>query len=140
MLSSIIDGISSALSSEFVGLDIYTEPVEQGIKKPCFEVVCENVKYMQLLGNRYKYLTDFKIIYYPASQTPNGECLDKLEIVGSTLSEIQVDDIVVRARNITADIVENKLILKCKFDLIFFKIGVMDKMEILEKSRIEIES
>ncbi len=138
MLNSIIDGISLALSNSFDGLDIYTEPVEQGMKKPCFEVVCNKVECKQLLGNRYQYFSAFNIIYHPAGHEPNNECLNQLEVLSVCLSKIQVEDIVIRARNISAEIVDNKLIFACDYNLIFFKLDEQVKMGVLESNNIKI--
>lgn len=43
MINKIIDGISISLNAEF-GDDykIYTESIEQGLKEPCFSIVCVN--------------------------------------------------------------------------------------------------
>ncbi len=140
MLNSIIDGISTALSNQFSGLDIYTEPVEQGIKKPCFEVVCENVECKQLLGNRYQYSSAFNITYHPVGREPNNECLEHLEVLSVCLAEIQVEDIVVRARNISAEIVDNKLKFSCNYSLIFFKLDEEVKMGVLESNKLNIKN
>ncbi len=140
MLNSIIDGVSLALNSSFSGTDIYTEPVEQGIKKPCFEVICEKVECKQLLGKRYQYLTAFNITYHPAGHEPNNECLEQLEVLSVCLSQIQVGNIVVRARNISAEIIENKLKFSCNYDLIFFKVDTEIKMGVLESNNIKINN
>ncbi len=139
MLNSIIDGISLALSSNFEGLDIYTEPVEQGMKKPCFEVVCEKVGSKQLLGNRFQYNTSFKVIYHPSGQDPNNECLEQLEKLSVCLVQIQVENIVVRGRNIAAEIKENKLVFSCDYNIIYFRIEDIDKMEVLQSNTVKVE-
>ncbi len=139
MLNSIINGIAIALSNDFAGLDIYTEPVEQGIKKPCFEVVCEKVDSKQLLGNRFQYGTSFKITYHPSGSEPNSECLAQLEKLSVCLVAIQVEDIVVRARNISAEIIESKLVFSCDYNLIYFKVEDIDKMEILQNNTVKVE-
>ncbi len=140
MLNSIIDGVSRALSSSFSGLDIYTEPVEQGVKKPCFEVVCKSVECKQLLGNRYQYFSAFNVVYHPAGHEPNNECLEQLEILSVCLSKIQVEDIVIRARNISAEIIENKLIFSCEYNLIFFNLDEEVKMGTLESNNVNIKN
>ena len=50
MINKIIDGISIALNAEFGNdYEIYTDNIEQGLKEPCFSIVCLNPRMNQFL-------------------------------------------------------------------------------------------
>ena len=54
MINSLTEGISMALNKEF-GDDctVFAEPVEQGLKEPCFFVFCISPVSRPFMGKRY---------------------------------------------------------------------------------------
>lgn len=75
MINKIIDGIITALISEF-GEDytVYTENREQGMQSPCFFVECNSLKAERGLSSRWKLATQFSIQYRPHTDQPKREC------------------------------------------------------------------
>lgn len=68
MVSDLINGISNALYTNFEGVDIYSESIEQGFNEPCFFVVTLNASESPLLGARALRNVDFNIQYFPSSE------------------------------------------------------------------------
>jgi len=70
MVDQITDGIVEALHGAFgESYEIYTEAVAQGLKEPCFSVMCLNPTNDQFLGTRYFRRNQFCIHFFPASKT-----------------------------------------------------------------------
>ena len=68
MINEIISGISVAINFEFGDdCEIYKGSVEQGLKEPCFSIVCLNPNITQVLGKRYFRTNRFCIHYFPSS-------------------------------------------------------------------------
>ena len=64
MEESIKNGIAEALSKEFgKKYHIYTENIEQGLKKPCFFILLNGTRYEYMPMNRFIIELDFTIKY-----------------------------------------------------------------------------
>lgn len=68
MVSDIINGISNALYSNFEGVTIYTESIEQGFESPCFFIMPLNVSESPLMGARAFRNMAFDVHYFPMSE------------------------------------------------------------------------
>ena len=122
MINKIIDGICVALHSHFGDeYEIYTERIEQGLKEPCFSIVCLNPTIEQFVGNRYYRTNQFCIHYFPSSNGVSAECLSVLEGLFSALELITVDGDLCRGTNINAEIDGDMLHFFVNYDMFVYK-------------------
>lgn len=105
MINEIIDGICLALNDEFGDeYEIYTETLKQGLKQPCFSIVCINPTKEQFLGDRYYSTNSFCIHYFPSSIEPNTEINTVRTRMFDTLEYITVDGDLIRGTKMTAEV------------------------------------
>lgn len=91
ILNEIISGISNALLEEFgEGYKIYKNGVEQGLKTPCFSIVCVSPKTSRFLGGRHYNENRFCIHYYASTANVRTECLDVFDRLSMCLNRITV--------------------------------------------------
>ena len=94
MINKIIDGISKAINKEFGDdYEIYTEEIEQGLKEPCFSIVCVNPTNNLFRHNRYFRKNKFCIHYFPSSKEKRLECQQILEKLYLILEYIEIKEI-----------------------------------------------
>lgn len=104
MINSIVDGICLALNEAFGDdYEIYTETKKQGLKEPCFSVLCVNPTQKQFLGKRYHKTNKFCIHYFPASAESNAEINTVRENLFSALEYITVDGDLIRGTDMTGE-------------------------------------
>lgn len=104
LLNEIISGISNALYNEFGGnYRIYKEKIEQGLKEPCFSVLCISPTIKKGLGNRYEKNNSFCIHYFAESKNFRSECMEVFERMADCLEYISVSGDLVRGLNIRAE-------------------------------------
>lgn len=105
MINEIIDGICLALNDEFGDeYEIYTETLKQGLKQPCFSIVCINPTKEQFLGDRYYSTNSFCIHYFPSSIESNTEINTVRTRMFDTLEYITVDGDLIRGTKMTAEV------------------------------------
>lgn len=93
MINRIIDGISISLNAEFgENYKVYTESIEQGLKEPCFSILCVNPTNELFLGKRYFRKNLFCIQYFPSTGEKYAECMDVLERMYDCLEIIKVGE------------------------------------------------
>lgn len=122
MINKIIDAISMALAKEFgERYEIYTENIEQGLKEPCFSIVCINPDISQFLGNRYKRKNLFCIHYFPESSTDKrAEGFEVTEKVFSCLELIDFEGDKIRGTNFRVEIDEEVFHFFIDYDLFVY--------------------
>lgn len=109
-VSNIIDGILQALREEFgEGYTLYTESVEQGLKEPCFFVMCINPQINLFRGVRYFVENQFAISYFPSTKFPKAEINDVTERLYSCLEYITANGDLLMSRNLSNAIEDNVL-------------------------------
>lgn len=88
MTQKIIDAVCQKLAGEFgENYTIYTENVEQGLKKPCFFVLLVDGTDAKFHDIRYRSDYSFCVHYYPKEDVDYGatdrllHCLETIEIV-----------------------------------------------------------
>ena len=123
MINKIIDGISRAIWAEFgEKYEIYTQEVKQGLKKPCFSVLCINPVFKQYLGKRYFSMNQFCVYYFPENDIDNfKECNEVSERIFDCLELITVDKDIIRASNINSNINDGVLIFTVNYNLFVYK-------------------
>ncbi len=147
MINKIIDGICEKLNESFGdGYEIYTELKNQGLKEPCFSVMCVNPISNQVIGNRYFRNNLFSILYFPASKEPKAETNAVLEslylaLETVTIKETLPDDIVkeslVRGTNMRGELVDGVLNFLVNFNMFVYKVEDADLMEeVIQQSEL----
>lgn len=137
MINKIIDGISIALNTEFGDdYEIYTETVEQGLKEPCFSIICINPFTEQFLGKRYLKTNQFCIHYFPSSNEKKSECNSIIERLFDCLETITVDGDLIRGVSLHSEISDNVLNFFVNYDLFVYKKVEVSIMESAEHNTI----
>lgn len=133
MINKIIDGISSAINAEFGDkYEIYTESVEQGLKEPCFSILCLNPTIEQFIGQRYYRTNQFCIHYFPESSEKQHECNEVAEKLFECMEIITVDGDLIRGNAIHSEISDEVLSFFVNYDLFIRKAEEVAIMEVLE--------
>lgn len=117
MINKIIDGIVVAINSEFGDdYEIYTKAVEQGLKEPCFSVLCINPTIEQSFGRRFFRTQQFCIHYHPSSAEPRIESNAVMERLYSILEIITVGGDLTRGAKMKAEFDEGVLHFFVNYD------------------------
>lgn len=110
MIQGIIDGILTALKSEYPDYKRYTDKVEQGMKTPCFFVLCTNPSKEDQLGTRQSRSYQFMVQYIPKSKDdPRTECLEVCDVLIDILSDITADGKLIRGTRMNGQVVDGVL-------------------------------
>jgi len=147
MINKIIDGICEKLNESFGdGYEIYTELKNQGLKEPCFSVMCVNPISNQVIGNRYFRNNLFSILYFPASKEPKSECNAVLEslylaletiTIKETLPDKSIKESLVRGTNMRGELVDGVLNFLVNFNMFVYKVEDADLMEeVIQQSEL----
>lgn len=147
MINKIIDGICEKLNESFGdGYEIYTELKNQGLKEPCFSVMCVNPISNQVIGNRYFRNNLFSILYFPASKEPKAETNVVLEslylaletvTIKETLPDDTVKESLVRGTNMRGELVDGVLNFLVNFNMFVYKVEDADLMEeVIQQSEL----
>lgn len=93
MINNIINGISEAIYKEFgEEYEIYTEEVKQGLKEPCFSIICINPTHELFRQNRYFKQHQFCIHYFPSTEEKRTECFAITERLYKCLEYIEIKE------------------------------------------------
>lgn len=134
MIQNIIDGVVAAIRTEYdTSFRIYTESVEQGLKEPCFSVLCLNGTNEQRIGSRNDRSYLFNIKYFPSHvDEPIAECLGVMENLYDLLSIIDVGNSKMRGGNMSGTVVDGVLQFQVTYAPTLLMVGVETNMEDLE--------
>ncbi len=123
MINSIIESIAVALNSEFGSeYTVYTESIEQGLKEPCFFVLCINTVSRIFFDKRYFKGNQFCIQYFPADkQRKREECSMVAERLFSCLEYVLNGSDLIRGTKMNAEIVDGILNFFVNYDLFVMK-------------------
>ena len=109
MIQKVIDGIITAIRTEYgsAHFKVYTELVEQGLKNPCFSVMCLNPS-VEVTGKvRSRRYYPFVIDYFPKSDDePVDECNTVYETLIECLGDITVEDKIIHGSNVSGNVVD----------------------------------
>ncbi len=133
MINKIIDGISISLNAEF-GDDykIYTESIEQGLKEPCFSIVCVNPTNELFRGKKYFRKNLFCIQYFPKGEDKRSECMDVLERMFDCLEVIKVGEDLQSGTSMHGEVVDQVLNFFVNYDMFVYKVESTDAMETMD--------
>ncbi len=147
MINKIIDGICEKLNESFGdGYEVYTELKNQGLKEPCFSVMCVNPISNQVVGNRYFRNNLFSILYFPASKEPKAECNAVLEslylaletiTIKEALPDKSIKESLTRGTNMRGELVDGVLNFLVNFNMFVYKVEDADLMEeVIQQSEL----
>ena len=142
MIKKIIDGISISLNAEFgEKYKIYTESIEQGLKEPCFSILCVNPTNILFRGKKYFRKNLMCIQYFPCGTFTDDEgevigkyqeCMDVLEGMYDCLEIINVGTDPQRGTSMHGEIVDGVLNFFVNYDMFVCKIKDTTNMENLD--------
>lgn len=133
MIQSIIDGIIKAIRTKYdKSFRIYTESVEQGLKEPCFSVLCLNGSDEQNVGDRHNRIYLFNITYFPSTGEANSECLLVMENLYDLLGLIDTGSAKIRGTDMSGEIVDGVLQFQVTYPFFLLAVNAETSMEELE--------
>lgn len=136
MINKIIDGISIALNAEFGdAYKIYTENVEQGLKEPCFSIVCVSPNNTRFMGKKYFRQNKFCVHFFPSSDEKVAECMDVLDRLYDCLEIIKVDGEETLGTKMTGEMDSGVLSFLVNYDMFMVKVEEQSQMESLNISQ-----
>ncbi len=92
MTNLIIEAISIALNDEFGDdYEIRTEEIKQGLKEPCFLLLCLNSTNELFRGKRYFRTNQFCIHFFPETDEANQKCHTVAERMRQCLEHITIE-------------------------------------------------
>ena len=132
MIKQIIDGISIALDEDFGDTcKIYDESIKQGLKEPCFSIVCLNPTENLFLGKRYFRQNQFDVLYFSKTKT-NAECFAIAEKLFNTLEYITVNGDLQRGTQMHTNVEDGVLHFFVNYDLFVYKVEDKTPMESMD--------
>ena len=141
MIQDCINGICMAINHEFNvssrEYEIYTESVEQGMKEPCFFVLCINQNHELQIRGRYQRSFPFMIQYFPVSEEPRTECQAVMERLAVCLEQVDMGDAKIHGSHINGQVVDG--ILNFSVDYVVFACLPVEQSE-MEKLETEMNA
>lgn len=139
MINRIIDGISISLNAEFGdNYKIYTESIEQGLKEPCFSIICVNPTNELFRDKKYFRKNLFCIQYFPKGEDKRSECMDVLERMFDCLEVIKIGEDLQMGTSMHGEVVDEVLNFFVNYDMFVYKVESTDAMETMDlKSNVE---
>lgn len=136
MIQKVIDGIITAIRTEYdKSFRIYTESVEQGLKEPCFSILCLDGSGEKKAVTRHKRTQLFIIRYFPASEEePIAECNEVMERL-YTLLELIDAGVKLRGIDMKGNITDGVLQFR-----VTYKSFLLEKKETVTMDEIEINT
>lgn len=137
MIAKVIDGIIAAIRSEYdsKAYRIYTESVEQGLREPCFSIMCLKPEAQRKGTGRTRRFYSFDIVYFPKSDCePVQECTEVYENLVECLMDITADGRILHGSDISGTVVEGILHVQVTYDLFLLKQVEKQNMEAITDS------
>lgn len=137
MITKVIDGIIAAIRSKYdsKAYRIYTESVEQGLREPCFSIMCLKPEAQRKGTGRTRRFYSFDIVYFPKSDCePVQECTEVYENLVECLMDIIADGRILHGSDISGTVVEGILHVQVTYDLFLLKQVEEQNMEAITDS------
>lgn len=133
MVNQIVDGIIKAIRVHFDDeYTIYTDSIEQDLKKPCFFIFNLNSDRQRKLKDRHKQLHFFDIQYIPKNNSePRVEFGEVSSILMESLEYIQIDGGLLQTFEISCETIDG--VLHCFVEYPLFTKKVTQEQMMLEK-------
>ena len=139
MTEKVIGAISSAIAAEYPECEIYTENVEQGMKKPCFSIVLLEAATKRALGMGSRYFKRhlFCVHYFPGNDdTALAECRAVADNLKFILEKVTTEGCLIWSSGMHFEVVGGVLSFMVNYDFyVKREMEKADEMETLEYSQ-----
>ena len=131
MIKEIIEAISIALNEEFGdSYTIYTENVKQGLKTPCFFVLCINPTNKIFRGKRYLSANQMCVQYLPVNtDNEREECNSIAERLFECLEYITVGGDLIRGKDMSSEMSDGIFNFFVNYDFFTIRKEEMEPMK-----------
>ena len=111
---TILDGITRTLRSEFSDSRVFDDEVRQGLLPGAFNVILVNASQQQIVGERYRRIPFFDILYYP--RNGREDCLDVADRLSLLLNLIHLPDgDLIRGTGLDFEIIDGVLHFRVRY-------------------------
>ena len=126
MVNKVIDGMAEAMYNAFgEDVEIYTEPVKQGLIPSSFSVRAIHSYIDRSLNNQFKRTCLMEVNYFPQSDIdPRSEIQSKIDTLFDALEVIKIQGVKVRGIKADYRIVDDVLVATLRY--VFYTIRVED--------------
>ena len=137
MLNKTITGIAQKLNQVFGdGYEIHIDEVKQGLKEPCFLIVCVTGSQQQEIGTLYEREQAFDLHYFPKAKNYTTEVNSVVDALNMELEYITVDGNLIRGTKMKHQVTDSVLHFFVNFDIRIRKVvepdPFMEGLEIIE--------
>ena len=123
MINLIIKSISVRLDAELNGCEINIEEKKEGLKEPCFFVLCINSTNKLFLNRRYFRTNQFCIQYIPeCGGREKAECYEVAERLFDCLEWLEVGGNLVMGTKMKYEVVDGVLHFFVNYDMFVYKV------------------
>ena len=139
MIEEIVRGISRGLSEHFkddeIEYTIYDERVEQGLKVPCFFVLCKSYSDELYRGKRYRRKAEMSIEYVADDkrESINKDMNSVIEVLYDITEVIEAEGNELRGIERKVEKNEKGFVFSVNYEYFYYKNEDSEKMEILEE-------
>ena len=142
MLNETIDGIAQKLNQVFGdGYEIYIDEVKQGLKEPCFLIVCVTGGQEQVIGALYKRQQAFDLHYFPKEKQITREINSVADTLNMELEYITVDGNLIRGTKMKHETIDGVLHFFVNYDMRVRKVvdpdPFMEDLTIIERVKTD---
>lgn len=140
VIKALARALNDALAEEEMEYTIYTENVEQELKRPCFFIYCTNYKDELYRGKRYKLSTNIVIEYMPPKPEDDGETNRNvnniLPVLYDITETIEVDGNLLRGLDRSVENTDGGVVFNVRYEYFYYKNEDTDRMEILKQKGV----
>ena len=142
MIEEIVRGISRGLSEHFkdheIVYTIYDERVEQGLKVPCFFVLCKSYSDELYRGKRYRRKAEMSIEYVADDkrESINKDMNSVIEVLYDITEVIEAEGNELRGIERKVEKNEKGFVFSVNYEYFYYKNEDIDKMEILKQEGV----
>ena len=137
VIKALAKALNGALAERKKEYTIYTENVEQELKRPCFFIYCTNYKDELYRGKRYKLSTNTVIEYMPPKPEDDRETNRNVNNILPKLYDItemiDVDGNLLRGLDRSVENTDGGVVFNVRYEYFYYKNEDIDKMEILKQ-------
>ena len=137
VIKALAKALNGALAERKKEYTIYTENVEQELKRPCFFIYCTNYKDELYRGKRYKLSTNIVIEYMPPKPEDDRETNRNVNNILPKLYDItemiEVDGNLLRGLDRSVENTDGGVVFNVRYEYFYYKTEEVDKMEILKQ-------
>lgn len=142
MLNETIDGIAQKLNETFGdNYEIYIDEVKQGLKEPCFLIVCTTGRQEQEIGTLYNREQAFDLHYFPKAKHITREINSVVDMLNMELEYITVVGNLIRGTGMKHEVIDSVLHFFVNYDMRVRKVvepdPLMEDLTIIERVKTD---